>query len=128
MRDERTTYVTKTGRVLTDDYIEALAEEAEHGYHVDEPLAHQLCGSRAVVQAPRFLVGVARGDSFSGFDARLRRSDRPASVIWPTQLRSGATRGTLPGPTTACGDGREGGCGDGGSPGSGRGICVRALR
>jgi hypothetical protein len=36
MNDEPRTYRTKTGRVLTDADIEALAEEAERGYDVAE--------------------------------------------------------------------------------------------
>lgn len=36
MTDEPRTYRTKTGRVLTDADIEALADEAEHGYDVEQ--------------------------------------------------------------------------------------------
>ena len=35
MTDEPRTYRTKTGRVLTDADIEALADEAERGYDVE---------------------------------------------------------------------------------------------
>ena len=36
MNDEPRTYRTKTGRILTDADIEALADEAERGYDVEQ--------------------------------------------------------------------------------------------
>lgn len=36
MTDKAKTYTTKTGKILTEGDIERLADEAEHGYDVEE--------------------------------------------------------------------------------------------
>jgi uncharacterized protein (DUF4415 family) len=57
MAERAKTYTTKSGRILTDADIEALADEAEHGYDVEE-LKRRRRGRPLLGTAPAEVVPV----------------------------------------------------------------------
>ena len=96
MTDEPETYRTKTGRVLTDSDIQALADEAERGYDV-EPLAKRP-GRPRMGSAPAVVVPVRlHADLLAAVKARaaaestsLSELVRDARLLGLTPLRQAA--------------------------------------
>lgn len=83
-----TKFTTASGEVLTDEDIEALADEAERGYDLDK--ARKVTTGRPSLGAkgvsPRVQVRVAP-DLAEALRARARREHRSVSEIARTALR-----------------------------------------
>jgi hypothetical protein len=84
---EKKTYKTKTGKVLTDADIEALADEAERGYDVDV-LRKRRRGRPMLGSAPAEVVPVRLDPELKqAVEARARADDTSTSEIIREALR-----------------------------------------
>jgi hypothetical protein len=85
--DEKKTYRTKTGKVLTDTDIEALADEAERGFDVDV-LMKRRRGRPMLGSAPAEVVPVRLDPELKqAVEARARADDTSTSEIIREALR-----------------------------------------
>ena len=87
MAEKAKTYRTKTGKVLTDTDIEALADEAEHGYDVDQ-LIQRRRGRPLLGSAPTEVVPVRLDPDLKGaIEARAATEHTSTSEIIRRALR-----------------------------------------
>lgn len=87
MTEHTTNYRTKTGKVLTDSDIEALAEEAEQGYDV-EPLKARRRGRPMIGDAPAEVVPVRLDPALKdAVEARAAADETTTSEIIREALR-----------------------------------------
>jgi uncharacterized protein (DUF4415 family) len=87
MTDKPKTYVTKTGKVLTDADIEQLADEAERGYDA-ETLKSRRRGRPMLGNAPSEVVPVRLDpDLRQAVEARAEAEHTTTSEIIRTALR-----------------------------------------
>lgn len=87
MPENPKTYRTKTGKVLTDAEIDAMADEAEHGYDVEQLKARRR-GRPLLGSAPADVVPVRLDpDLKQAVDARAEADHTTASEIIRQALR-----------------------------------------
>ncbi|MGH3305652.1 MAG: CopG family transcriptional regulator [Streptosporangiaceae bacterium] len=87
MTDKPQTYTTKTGKSLTDVDIEALADEAEHGYDV-ETLKSRRPGRPMLGSAPSEVVPVRLDPELrQAVEARAEAEHTSTSEIIRVALR-----------------------------------------
>jgi hypothetical protein len=81
MTEQKKTYETKTGKVLTDVDIEGIADEAERGYDVDV-LVQRRRGRPMIGEAPSEVVPVRLDPALrQAVDARAEADHTTASDI-----------------------------------------------
>lgn len=87
MAERENRYTTKTGRVLTDADIDALADEAEHGYEVSELQAKRR-GRPRLGTAPAEVVPVRLDPDLKvAVEARAKADHTTTSEIIREALR-----------------------------------------
>jgi hypothetical protein len=87
MTEDKKTYKTKTGRILTDADIEAMADEAEQGYDV-EPLMRRRRGRPMIGAAPSEVVPVRLDPALrQAVEARAQADYTTASDVIRQALR-----------------------------------------
>lgn len=88
MTDSHPPYRTRTGKILTDADIEAIADEAERGYDF-EALKKRRRGRPSLGSAPAEVVPVRLDPELrAALDARAKAEDTTASDIIRRALRS----------------------------------------
>lgn len=87
---EGTAYTTRTGKVLTDADIEAMADEAERGYDVDALRQRRRGRGRPMIgEAPSEVVPVRLDPALrQAVEARAEADDTTASDIIRQALRN----------------------------------------